>query len=184
MGALIAPVGDDTNPPSILAQPASATVVVGQPAVFNVTVSTGSAATYQWRRNGNVISGANFASYSINSVTAADDGAIFACSITNPNGTVTSSNAVLTVVQGGAVENLIQNFNFSDGLDPWFFYTNQVGTTYTTNANAFNLSIGGTGTNIQLSQPGISITQNTEYLLSFSAKCLSLIHISEPTRPY
>src|SRR6185369_7069229 len=48
--------------PQISSQPASLTRTVGQSASFSVTASGG---TYQWRKNGTIISGATSATYGI-----------------------------------------------------------------------------------------------------------------------
>jgi hypothetical protein len=53
--------------------------------------------SYQWQKNGAPISGATGASYTTPAVMTADNGAVFAVVVTNSAGSVTSSNATLTV---------------------------------------------------------------------------------------
>ncbi|HEU4391225.1 MAG TPA: pectinesterase family protein, partial [Blastocatellia bacterium] len=83
--------------PSIAVQPASATVVVGNPVQFTVTASGSSPLDYQWRKDGTPISGATSAAYSIATVSAADAGA-YTVTVTNSVGSATSDPAVLTVI--------------------------------------------------------------------------------------
>ena len=63
--------------PAITQQPASLTVAAGQPATFTVAASGTSPLSYQWRRNGVAIAGANATSYQVASVANVDDGAVF-----------------------------------------------------------------------------------------------------------
>ena len=83
-------------PPAITAQPVDKTVRVGQTAKFLVT-ATGQTLTYQWRKNGANISGAQLRSYTTPPATTGDSGALFSVVVTNPYGSVTSDNATLTV---------------------------------------------------------------------------------------
>lgn len=69
---------------------------VGNSATFTVTVSGGSSLSYQWRKDGVDIGGANAPSYSIPSVAPADAGA-YDVVVTDPCGTATSAAATLTV---------------------------------------------------------------------------------------
>jgi hypothetical protein len=82
--------------PTITTQPVSQSVTAGQIANFSVA-TTGSAVTYQWRKNGVAISGANCLNYSTPITTFADNGAQFTVAISNASGTATSNSALLTV---------------------------------------------------------------------------------------
>lgn len=82
--------------PVISAPPADVFAAIGQPATFDVSVSGGSL-RYQWQRNGQNISGATKAAFTLASVTAADAGARFRCIVSNSVGSVTSDEATLTV---------------------------------------------------------------------------------------
>jgi hypothetical protein len=83
--------------PAIVTQPASKTVRAGQTAKFTVTASGSNPLSYQWRKNGLDIAGANGSSYLTPAVTTGDDGSLFSVAVSNTAGTVTSDNAVLTV---------------------------------------------------------------------------------------
>lgn len=79
--------------PVITTQPTSATVTAGGTVSFSVVASDG---TYQWQLNGTNIGGATSATYSISSVTTSQAGT-YRVVVTNNVGSVTSSDATLTV---------------------------------------------------------------------------------------
>jgi sugar lactone lactonase YvrE len=87
-------------PPTITTQPAGVAVTVGQTATFT-TVATGSNLTYQWRRSGADVAGANAASYTTAATVIGDSGATFSVRLcTGPqasNVCVNSASAALTV---------------------------------------------------------------------------------------
>ena len=85
-------------PPAISAQPANQTVNLGQTATFTVATTGTGPLSYQWTKNGANISGATAASYTTPGTVAGDSGAVFAVTISNVAGSVTSNNATLTVV--------------------------------------------------------------------------------------
>jgi len=84
-------------PPTITTQPANKTVNVGQTAKFSVTATGTTPLHYQWMKNGVNITGATNGSYTTPPTTAADNGALFAVIVSNVAGSVTSTNAILTV---------------------------------------------------------------------------------------
>ncbi|MDP1580376.1 MAG: immunoglobulin domain-containing protein [Candidatus Didemnitutus sp.] len=84
------------TPPAITSQPASQTVAAGSDVTFSVTATGTETLTYQWRHNGNVLSGATSNSLSLSAVQAAQAGN-YDVVITNPVAAVTSSVAVLTI---------------------------------------------------------------------------------------
>src|SRR5947207_1781600 len=84
-------------PPTITTQPANKTVNVGQTAKFSVTATGTTPLQYQWMKNGVNITGATKASYTTPPTTAADNGSLFAVTVSNAAGSVTSNNAMLTV---------------------------------------------------------------------------------------
>jgi hypothetical protein len=86
------------TPPSIATQPVSQTVNLGQTATFSVAATGTAPLSYQWRKNGVAISGATSASYTTPAALLADNGAQFSVIVSNAGGSVTSANAVLTVV--------------------------------------------------------------------------------------
>ena len=83
---------------SITTQPASTSVVAPATATFNVAATGTAPLTYQWTKNGTAIAGATAASYTTPpTLTAADNGALFAVVVTNAAGPATSDTATLTV---------------------------------------------------------------------------------------
>jgi hypothetical protein len=82
--------------PAITNQPASLTNAVGTSASFTVGVA-GTAPAYQWLKGNAAISGATNATFTLVSVTNTDAGT-YSVVVSNVFGTVTSSNAVLTVI--------------------------------------------------------------------------------------
>ena len=85
------------EPPSITQHPADRTVSVGQPASFSVAASGSGPLSYQWQRNGTNIAGATSTTYTLASASGADNGARFHAVVTNPFGSATSNDALLTV---------------------------------------------------------------------------------------
>lgn len=83
--------------PMISTQPVSKTVTVGQTATFSIAATGTPAPTYQWMKNGVVISGATSASYTTPVTVISDSGAQFKVVVSNSAGSVTSSVASLTV---------------------------------------------------------------------------------------
>ena len=89
--------------PSITTEPSSITVTEPAAATFTV-VATGTAPlSYQWRRDGLDILGANASSYTLDPTSVADDGASFDVVVTNAFGTATSQAAILTVQSAPSV---------------------------------------------------------------------------------
>jgi hypothetical protein len=82
---------------SIAVQPYKMTVTAGQTVTFTVTGAGSPTLTYQWQRNGANITGATSATYTISATSAADNGAVFAITVSNSLGSVTSNPATLTV---------------------------------------------------------------------------------------
>lgn len=84
--------------PLITTQPAKVTVTVGTVATFKVVATGTPAPTYQWRKGGMAIPGATGANYTTPVTTIADNTSSYSVVVTNSAGTVTSNNAVLTVI--------------------------------------------------------------------------------------
>ena len=70
---------------------------MGQTAKFSVRATGARPLHYQWMKNGVNITGATKASYTTPPTIPGDNGALFAVSINNLAGSVTSNNAILTV---------------------------------------------------------------------------------------
>jgi hypothetical protein len=83
--------------PAISTQPTSQTVNAGQAATFSVFVTGTAPLSYQWSRNGDIVSGATAASYTTAATTSADNGSLFGVTTSNLAGRVTSTNVTLTV---------------------------------------------------------------------------------------
>ena len=98
-GAGIYPEGGGTPPvaPAITTQPQSKTVTAPQTATFSAVASGSAPISYQWKKNGTAISGANSSSYTTPATTTADSGASFTVIVTNSAGNIISSAAILTV---------------------------------------------------------------------------------------
>ena len=90
------------DPPAITLQPADRTVAVGTSATFTVSATGAAPLTYRWRRNGNLITGATGASYTLANAQLGDSGALFDVIVSNDFGSATSDTAQLTVTQNTA----------------------------------------------------------------------------------
>lgn len=82
--------------PVIAGAPIAQSVGYGASATFNVSVAGPGPFTYQWYRNGTLISGATDSSYTVTNVSGADFGATFHVRITNAYGFSESTPVALT----------------------------------------------------------------------------------------
>jgi sugar lactone lactonase YvrE len=98
--------------PVITTQPAGLTVNAGAAATFSV-VATG-ASTYQWLLNGQAITGATSASYSVTPTTPTDS-ALYSVTVGNSGGSTTSASAALRVTGVGILAGQIGGGGFADG---------------------------------------------------------------------
>jgi hypothetical protein len=87
--------GGTPFPVAITGQPSSLSVAAGSSATFSVT-ATGTAPTYQWRKDGVDLSGATASSLNLANVAAANAGS-YTVVVSNTLGPVTSNAATLTV---------------------------------------------------------------------------------------
>jgi M6 family metalloprotease-like protein len=112
---------------SISAPPQSQTVQVGQDVTFDVTAAGISPFGYQWVFDGTNIAGANSPSLILTNVQLSDAGTYYVV-VTNASGSITSSNAVLTVL---SIPNAPQLTNLkSSGGSLSFSFVSQLGVTY------------------------------------------------------
>jgi hypothetical protein len=81
---------------AIALQPQNQVVCPGSTAIFTVG-ATGVGLTYQWRKNGVNIAGANLYYYVTPATTAADNGALYSVVVSGACGSRTSANATLAV---------------------------------------------------------------------------------------
>ena len=95
--------GATAGVPSVTRQPVSADVSVGQTATFSVTAAGTAPLSYQWQKNGTVISGANSWTYTTPPTTTSDNRALFTVVVSNSAGSVTSNTATLNVVVAAGV---------------------------------------------------------------------------------
>jgi hypothetical protein len=84
------------DPPVIAVQPISQTVNYGAPANFVVVATGMPAPSYQWEKDGEVIHGANAATYRVSAARDPDAGS-YVCVVRNSAGTASSDPATLTV---------------------------------------------------------------------------------------
>ena len=88
---------DLAGAPVITTQPVAQTVHVGETVIFSVVATGTGTLSYQWKKNGTNISGATASTYTTPVAVSGDSGAVFTVEVSNSAGTVTSSNATLTV---------------------------------------------------------------------------------------
>lgn len=101
--------------PAITTQPSSTIASAGQTATFTVVASGTGPLSYQWSKNGvNVAcaTGTDCPSYTTPATTLADNGALYSVVVSNLAGSVTSTQASLTVV-AAAASNLPPAASFS-----------------------------------------------------------------------
>jgi uncharacterized repeat protein (TIGR03803 family) len=106
-------------PPLITAgpQPTNLTVIAGGSATFTITATGSPLPAYQWRLNGVPISGATTSAYSIAVVSTNDAGA-YSVTVSNPHGTVISSNAYLVVIPTVPLPFALNNTSLTWTTDP------------------------------------------------------------------
>src|SRR5262249_31808080 len=85
------------DPPAILVQPTNQTITAYGNADFSVVASGTPPFSYQWRKELVNIAGATNPVYSIN-LALTNDAGNYSVMVSNPYGSATSSNAVLTVL--------------------------------------------------------------------------------------
>jgi hypothetical protein len=83
--------------PAIIAQPTNQAVIAGQTAAFSVTATGTAPLYYQWRTNGVAIGGATASSHTTAATVISSSGTLYSVVVSNAAGSVTSSNALLTV---------------------------------------------------------------------------------------
>ncbi|NLI80094.1 MAG: hypothetical protein GX443_00180 [Deltaproteobacteria bacterium] len=162
--------------PSITSHPGNQSALVGESVTFTVAAAGATPLRFQWKKNGADILGADAPSYTTVPITLADNGAVFSCTVSNDYGTVTSSDAVLTVTAASAptAENIIVNPGFESGTSSWNFYTSGTGAFDTPTpgyegARAGCVRITTPGSNTQLYQYNLPLEPNVDYELVFAA---------------
>ena len=84
------------TPPTITTGPVNASTVSGRPVTFSVAATGAAPLSYQWAKDGQPILGALTAVFTLYRPKVQDAGS-YTVTVTNPNGTVTSGAATLTV---------------------------------------------------------------------------------------
>ncbi|MDO8540879.1 MAG: immunoglobulin domain-containing protein [Opitutaceae bacterium] len=90
------------TPPIFDSQPRAQTVLAGNSVTFSANVSGASGTTFQWRRNGVALAGANSSTLTLSNVSAADAGN-YDLIVTNALGSAASSVAQLTLASAPAL---------------------------------------------------------------------------------
>ncbi|MDB6121360.1 MAG: C-terminal target protein [Pedosphaera sp.] len=93
-----------TDAPVITTGPANATANAGASASFSVVAGGTVPLSYQWKKDGNAISGATTSSLTLNNVSQSD-AASYMVVVSNVAGSATSSAATLTVIEPPVITN-------------------------------------------------------------------------------
>lgn len=144
-------------PPFITVQPANQVAQLLGSATFQVVAFSETTLSYQWLKNGTNISNATASSFTIASVQSTDQ-ATYAVNVTNGGGSVTSSNATLTILTAPVIttqptnptvtQGQTANFSVVASGTPnlsyqWYFNNAKMGAGSTSST----LAISGAGTN-------------------------------------
>ncbi|MGI4756442.1 MAG: hypothetical protein ACRYGF_06280, partial [Janthinobacterium lividum] len=105
------------NSPIITSQPIGVTVMAGQAANFTVATTGTSPMSYQWFRNGSMLSGATSNSYTTPITSTTDSGALFAVTVSNAIGSVKSESAaiIVTPLPPSLTFNSVTDKTYADG---------------------------------------------------------------------
>ncbi len=86
-----------SDAPTVILDPKSTTVAVGQPATFSAAINGKEPLTFQWQKNGQDIPGATGSTLTLNSVALTDSATTYLLVATNASGTAKTNPATLTV---------------------------------------------------------------------------------------
>ena len=90
--------------PTIVVQPANQTVTAPAAATFSVSATGSAPLSYQWKKGGVDIGGANASSYTTPATVTGDSGSLYSVNVSNPFGNVLSGSATLTVNPPAALD--------------------------------------------------------------------------------
>lgn len=146
MAGIVASSHGAEGEPYIVVQPSNLVVLPGEPALFAVQAQGVAPLQYQWRRDGVPIPGGTNQSYLLPASGQLDDGAVFSVLVSNPLGTVISSNAVLRVDPGVLTTNTVRLVAFTNlwrynqsGVDLGTTWTNR---TYNDSGSGWSGGLG------------------------------------------
>jgi hypothetical protein len=91
------------RPPAIDRQPADLIVVAGQKARFTIGVTGSAPLAFAWTRKGDTAVLSRDSALAFDTVSLADNNALFTCAVSNPFGAAVSREAKLTVVQAATI---------------------------------------------------------------------------------
>lgn len=83
--------------PFVSNQPRSVLLAIGESTTFSCAASGAAPLSYQWERDGELLSAATSSTLTVDDVSLADDGAQFRCRISNDQGSVWTETATLSV---------------------------------------------------------------------------------------
>jgi autotransporter-associated beta strand protein len=149
------------------AYPASQIVPVGQSAAFKV-IAGGQTPQYQWRRNGNPISGATNATYSIPATATGQDGS-YDVVVTNGFSSTTSSVATLTFYTPKSLVWAGVNSTWDTATASWTVNNGSSTTTYTETDKVLFSPLGAASSSVSLSgtlSPSLIEVSNAAYTFS------------------
>ena len=159
-------------------QPQSQTNIVGATVTFQVGVTSSIPVGYQWRKNStNLVEGGNLSGSRTNTLTimniSGGDAGIYSVIVSNASGSVTSSNAVLTVVSAApAIGTAIFSGSFVTGvniIDGGRGYTNTPLVRFIggggSGAGAFVVVSNGVVTSITVTNAGFGYTNAPRVLI-------------------
>ena len=109
--------------PVITSQPQPATVLLGNPASFSVSATGSGTISYQWRRNGQAVSGATDSTF-VFTPAADDDGALYSVLVSDSTGSAVSQAVSLTLdfgMPGPAHTNRVVAIT-----DPWRYNVSNI----------------------------------------------------------
>jgi hypothetical protein len=158
--------------PAIVTAPNAQSVVAGQALQLSVTATGAPTLSYQWYKNGSLITGATLSAYST-IVTLSDSGSNFYVKISNSNGSTTSSPTTLVVIQSQLTDLVISEVStcYYYNTDCWFELYNPTLSSinvsnYTVRASSFDLSSNRSALASFTIPSGISIPADGYIILS------------------
>ncbi len=134
------------GPPQITVQPTNVTVTEGGSAAFSVALARSLGATYQWKRGGVNIPGANSSTYILSPATLSDHGSTYFCAITNSLGWTNSVTATLSVLPDTTRPTIVSAVNLGDNTRVTVLFSEPVEPASATNAANYALNLSATVT--------------------------------------